>query len=129
MTAPSLGIVADDLSGAAECASHALVRVSRSIVVLAGGHADATTVLPDASRTGAAVANPALERVVVDGVLHVGGTPLHRTDLWAVEPTAAPDRVAAALHPLATVLVPHPVVTRGVAAVAAALVSAADAGL
>jgi len=34
MTALALGIVADDLSGAAECAAHALVRVSRSIVSL-----------------------------------------------------------------------------------------------
>ena len=200
MTAPSLGIVADDLSGAAECASHAFVRVSRSVVVLARRGTDATTLHADAPHTGAgvtedeplavvtvdtdsrrlteqeaqgavraaaalvtgapvvvkkvdsllrghvaaevsalaeelqrtpvvAVANPALERVVLDGVLHVGGTPLHRTDLWAVEATEAPDRVAAALHPLATVLVPHPVVSRGVAAVAEALAAAADAGL
>ncbi|WP_231372219.1 four-carbon acid sugar kinase family protein [Terracoccus sp. 273MFTsu3.1] len=199
MTALALGIVADDLSGAAECAAHALVRVSRSTVVLstlspdiarAAGHR------PDASTTGVgddpravltvdtdsrrlphadamravraaaalvttapvvvkkvdsllrghlaaevaalaeelqrtpvvAVANPALERVVVDGVLHVGGTPLHHTDLWAVEPTPAPDRVAAALHPLATVLVPHTTVLRGVEAVTAALDEAARTG-
>ena len=32
MATLSLGIVADDLSGAAECASHALLRVSRSTV-------------------------------------------------------------------------------------------------
>ena len=195
----ALGIVADDLSGAAECASHALVRVSRSTVVLsasssglapasghrpetraAGGADDPIVVLtvdtdsrrlPHAAAVRAvraaaalvttapvvvkkvdsllrghigaevaalaeelqrtpvvAVANPALERVVVDGVLHVGGTPLHHTDLWAVEPTPAPDRVAAALHPLATVLVPHTTVLRGVEAVAAALEEATRTG-
>ncbi len=35
MATLSLGIIADDLSGAAECASHALLRVSRSSVALA----------------------------------------------------------------------------------------------
>src|SRR6478736_10120807 len=187
----SLGIVADDLSGAAECASHALLRVSRSTVALstscatppgsarAGSASDRVVVTVDtdsrrlstddaarAVRAAAAlvasapvvvkkvdsllrghvaaevtalaeelqrtpvvaVANPALERVVVDGVLHVGGTPLHHTDLWAVEPTPAPDRVAAALHPLATVLVPHTTVLRGVEAVTAALDEAAGTG-
>ena len=34
MTPPSLGIVADDPSGAAECAAHSLLRVSLSTVVL-----------------------------------------------------------------------------------------------
>src|SRR5689334_2714089 len=34
MTTLTLAVVADDLSGAAECASHALLRVSRSTVVL-----------------------------------------------------------------------------------------------
>ena len=195
----ALGIVADDLSGAAECASHALMRVSRSTVVLSDSSsaiAAASGLRPDASTPGGAddplavltvdtdsrrlphaeavravraaaalvttapvvvkkvdsllrghvaaevaalaeelqrtpvvaVANPALERVVVDGVLHVGGTPLHHTDLWAVEPTPAPDRVAAALHPLATVLVPHTTVLRGVEAVTAALDEAAGTG-
>ncbi|WP_256796126.1 four-carbon acid sugar kinase family protein [Terrabacter sp. Ter38] len=205
MTALALGIVADDLSGAAECASHALVRVSRSTVVLSSSPPDiapASGHRPDASSSGGsggsggaahplavltvdtdsrrlthaeavravraaaalvttapvvvkkvdsllrghvaaevaalaeelqrtpvvAVANPALERVVVDGVLHVGGTPLHHTALWAVEPTPAPDRVAAALHPLATVLVPHTTVLRGVEAVTAALHEAARTG-
>ncbi len=186
MGTPSLGVVADDLSGAAECASHALLRVSRSAVVLAGSDTTAPSLRPTAVltvdadsrrrseddavravRTAAvlvagapvvvkkvdsllrghvaaevaalaeelqrtpvvAVANPALDRVVRDGVLHVGGTPLHDTDLWAVEPTAAPTRVAEALHPFPTVLVPHPVVALGVDAVADALVAAADARL
>jgi D-threonate/D-erythronate kinase len=209
MTALALGIVADDLSGAAECASHAMMRVSRSIVVLAHGCSVAAALpgdpgsapapagaeepcsadsadspdrvvsvdtdsrrLPEeeavrALRAAAplvtaapvvvkkvdsllrghvaaevaalaealqrapvvAVANPTLERVVVDGVLHVGGTPLHHTDLWAVEPVPAPERVAAALHPLPTVLVPHSTVLRGVEVVSAALAEAARTGL
>ena len=202
MTAPSLGIVADDLSGAAECASHALMRVSRSIVVLAGRDADATIVHPDAPctrrrrhrgraprgghrrhrlasthRAGGrrarsaqppvsspahpsssrrstrccedtspprssalaeelqrtpvvAVANPALERVV-----RRRRAP-RRWHAPAPTPTCGPSRRPrrptgwpTALHPLATVLVPHPVVSRGVAAVAEALAAAADAGL
>ena len=36
LSSMQLAIVADDLSGAAECASHALLRVSRSSVVLNG---------------------------------------------------------------------------------------------
>ena len=189
MTEPTLGIIADDLSGAAECASHVLVRVSRSTVVLVSESPQRrgpTLVEPDtvltvdtdsrrrvgadavravraaaALVTGApvvvkkvdsllrghlgvevaaladelqrtpvvAVANPALGRVVRDGVLHVGGTPLHETDLWAVETTAAPSRVAEALHPLPTVLVPHTTVLRGVDAVTEALTEATRTGL
>lgn len=191
MAARSLGIVADDLTGAAECASHVLLRVSRSEIVLAdpsaGGGAGAVSARPDAAvvtvdtdsrrlpadaavravRAAAAlmadipvvvkkvdsllrghvaaevaalaqalertpvvaVANPGLDRVVRDGVLHVGGTRLHDTDLWAVEPTAAPTRVAEALHPMPTVLVPHTVIALGEDAVAEALAAAADSGL
>ena len=191
MAARSLGIVADDLSGAAECAARALLRVSRSEVVLAGAsaagepgavttppHAAVVTVDTDSRRLPAdeavravraaaafvadapvvvkkvdsllrghvaaevgalaqvlqrtpvvAVANPALDRVVRDGVLHVAGTPLHDTDLWAVEPTAAPTRVSEALHPLPTVLVPHTVIALGVDAVADALAAAGQSGL
>jgi 4-hydroxythreonine-4-phosphate dehydrogenase len=187
MAARSLGIVADDLSGAAECASHALLRVSRSEVILcdtssattpASSMADVVTLDTDSRRLPTddavravraaaalvsdarvvvkkvdsllrghvaaelaaladelrrvpvvAVANPALDRVVRDGVLHVGGTPLHDTELWAVETTAAPTRVAEALHPLPTVLVPHTVIALGLDAVSDALAAAADSGL
>jgi 4-hydroxythreonine-4-phosphate dehydrogenase len=62
-------------------------------------------------------------------VLHVAGTPLHETDLWAVEPAPAPARVAESLHPLPTVSVPHATVRRGVGAVTAALVDAVASGL
>lgn len=191
MAALSLGIIADDLSGAAECASHALLRVSRSSVALgsSGSHAagadvgrdvdpvvvtvdtDSRRLSPDdaarAVRAAAAlvvaapvvvkkvdsllrghvaaevaaladelhrtpvvaVANPTLGRLVRGGVLHVGGTPLHETDLWAVEPRPAPARVAEVLAPLPTVLVPHTTVVLGVAAVSKALAAAAAGGL
>ena len=209
MATLSLGIVADDLSGAAECASHALLRVSRSSVALGssgshaagadGGGADRVIPAPDTASTTddgrdvdpvvvtvdtdsrrlspgdaaravraaaalvaaapvvvkkvdsllrghvaaevaaladelhrtpvVAVANPTLGRVVRGGVLHVGGTPLHETDLWAVEPRPAPARVAEALAPLPTVLVPHTTVVLGVAAVSKALAAAAAGGL
>ncbi len=189
MGALALGIVADDLSGAAECASHALVRVPRSNVQLAslstrpaatapGTVGTVVTVDTDsrgldaehaarAVRAAAplvadarvvvkkvdsllrgnvaaevaalaehlhrvpvvAVANPALDRVVRDGVLHVGGTPLHDTDLWVVERGPAPRRVADALHPLRVVLVSHATVLSGVEAVAVALVDAYRTGL
>src|SRR4051794_30921432 len=191
MAALSLGIIADDLSGAAECASHALLRVSRSTVSLAGAGAEpatdpltvdtpalVVTVDTDSRRVDAdaasrmvraaaslvaaapvvvkkvdsllrghvavevaaladelgrmpvvAVANPALGRIVRQGVLHVDGTPLHDTDLWEVEPGPVPRRVAEALRPLPTVLVPHETVLLGRAAVAEALVTAGRSGL
>ena len=44
-----LGVVADDLSGAAECASHAALRVSRSLVVLAPAGADPSPATADAA--------------------------------------------------------------------------------
>ncbi|MEW1952833.1 four-carbon acid sugar kinase family protein [Terrabacter sp. NPDC080008] len=186
----SLGIVADDLSGAAECAAHALVRVSRSIVNLTSsrpgpspertgtGNTSVLTVDTDSRRLDGhhaaaavrraatlvadapvvvkkvdsllrghlavevaaladelhrvpvvAVTNPALGRIVRDGVLHVDGMPLHDTDLWAVEPGPVPRCVADALQPLPTVLVPHETVLRGAEAVCVELAAAAERGL
>ncbi|MGO4596002.1 four-carbon acid sugar kinase family protein [Terrabacter sp. 2RAF25] len=198
-----LAVVADDLSGAAECAAHAVLRVSRSSVLLAdsaaptsapGPHdhphppddetstaATVTTVLAvdtDSRRLATdaavrvvrataplvapaaivvkkvdsllrghlgaevavladelqrvpvvAVANPALGRVVRDGILLVEGTPLHETDLWAVEPGPAPTTVAEALKPLETIVIPRATITRGVDTVAEALADARAAGL
>lgn len=74
-----------------------------------------------------AVSLPALSRTVRDGVLHVDGTPLHRTALWHVERGSAPRSVSAALAPMQTTLIDQEVVTAGVAAVTAAL-RVADAG-
>ena len=37
---------------------------------------------------------PILDRTVRDGVLHVEGVPLHHTDLWHLEATAAPTSIA-----------------------------------
>ena len=55
----ALGIVADDLSGAAECASHALMRVSRSTVVLS----DSSSAIAAASTSyGPRHASPVYQR-------------------------------------------------------------------
>jgi uncharacterized protein YgbK (DUF1537 family) len=175
-----LAIVADDLSGAAECAAHALMRVSRSSVVLHGQPDPADQIVTidtdtrgrpgqeasDRLRTTAAlvrsapivvkkvdsllrgnlsreiaslaaelgrtpvvaVANPALARTVRGGVVHIGDTPLHATDLWRVEPAGPPLSVAHVLSPMPTVVIPQSVVAEGVGAVASALGEAARAG-
>ncbi len=199
-TTPELAVVADDLSGAAECAAHGLLRVSRRIPLhLVSAHhlasdaarrltapgapdapdarsrvlvvdTDARVLDPtaagervraasalvgqapvvvqkidsllrgnvatevDALARGlgrvpvVALANPALGRTVTDGVLHVGGTPVHETRLWAVEPTSAPTSVAGALRPLRTVPVPLDTVRSGVAGLADAFRRAAADG-
>jgi 4-hydroxythreonine-4-phosphate dehydrogenase len=75
-----------------------------------------------------AVANPALRRTVRGGILHIGETPLHATDLWRVEATAPPPSVVHALAPLRAVVVPQSVVAAGVGAVASALSELARAG-
>ncbi|WP_076261690.1 four-carbon acid sugar kinase family protein [Intrasporangium flavum] len=189
-TTPELAVVADDLSGAAECAAHGLLRVSRSVALqlLSPADAGAPREAPDASgrvvvvdtdtrvlsgpaarervcaasqlvasapvvvhkidsllrgnvavevaalaeslaRTPVvAVANPALGRTVTDGVLHVGGTPLHDTTLWAVEPGAPPAGVADALRTVRTTPVPLDTVRSGVGALAEAFRRAAADG-
>ncbi|MFI7481563.1 four-carbon acid sugar kinase family protein [Kocuria sp. M1R5S2] len=43
---------------------------------------------------------PELGRTVRDGVLHVGGRPLHESDLWAVEPCPPAHSIAAQLAPV-----------------------------
>ncbi|GAA4880888.1 four-carbon acid sugar kinase family protein [Saccharopolyspora cebuensis] len=45
-------------------------------------------------------ASPATGRTVLGGVVHLGGTALHRTDAWRAETAAPPPAVAAALEPL-----------------------------
>lgn len=45
---------------------------------------------------------PVLGRLVVDGVLHVDGTPLHHTDHWSAETQVPPESVAALLRDLPT---------------------------
>ncbi|TQM61772.1 four-carbon acid sugar kinase family protein [Humibacillus xanthopallidus] len=198
MVALEIGVIADDLTGSAECAAHALLRVSRSSILLTApevptqdpGHPADNTAASDragmlrvltvdthsrgvapsaaAARASAAadvvadapvvvkkvdsllrgnvaveiaavaaqlgrapvvaVSNPALGRVVRDGVLHVGGIPLHETELWHVEPTPAPRSVPEAMIPLRTVLVPQRTVDAGVAAVADVLRDIASSG-
>lgn len=51
-------------------------------------------------------ASPATGRIVLDGVLHVDGIPLHHTDSWAVEGSSPPRSVADALRPLTAAAVP-----------------------
>ncbi|MFE3830194.1 four-carbon acid sugar kinase family protein [Streptomyces sp. NPDC059092] len=57
-----------------------------------------------------APALPVAGRTVLDGVVHLHGTPLHATDAWRAEPLPAPRSVAAALGDPRTVLVPLTVV-------------------
>ena len=180
MSPMQLAIVADDLSGAAECAAHALLRVSRSSVVLHGRPDPADQIITldtdtrgrggdevsDRLRVAAglvrsapvvvkkvdsllrgnlsreiaslaeelgrtpvvAVANPALRRTVRGGILHIGDTPLHATELWRVEASEPPRSVVQALAPLPAIVIPQSVVAEGVDAVATALGSAARAG-
>lgn len=68
----------------------------------------ATGATEDAAATlvVACPATPALGRTVVDGIVHVDGTPLPRTDLWRVEAQAAPSSVAQALGAPEARLVP-----------------------
>lgn len=48
---------------------------------------------------------PDLDRIVVDGVVHIGGVPLHRTELWRAEAHDPPRSVADALSPLPSQLI------------------------
>ncbi|KNH17562.1 4-hydroxythreonine-4-phosphate dehydrogenase [Arthrobacter sp. ZBG10] len=74
-----------------------------------------------------APALPAMGRSTVNGMVHHGGVPLHRTPLWDAEPTAAPESVAATLAPLDTTLISLAAVRSGTPALTA-LLMAASAG-
>jgi 4-hydroxythreonine-4-phosphate dehydrogenase len=187
MVALEIGIIADDLSGGAECAVRALLRVSRSTILLSGAleesmrdadgrtrvltvdtHSRGLDTAAAASRAAAAAAavsaapvvvkkvdsllrgnvaaeiaavaqqlgrtpvvaisNPALGRIVRDGVLHVEGTALHETDLWQVEASPAPTSLRQALRPLRTVLIPQRTVDAGADSVARAVRDIAASG-
>jgi uncharacterized protein YgbK (DUF1537 family) len=72
-------------------------------------------------------ASPATGRIVLDGVLHVDGIPLHHTESWAVEGSSPPCGVADALRPLAAATVPLGVVRGpGAAASLAKALTTAD---
>nr|WP_281387027.1 four-carbon acid sugar kinase family protein [Jiangella mangrovi] len=75
-----------------------------------------------------APALPALGRTVVGGAVLVGGVPLERSGAWAAESRPAPSSLAEALAPLPVTVVELPVVRGGMAELADALRSAADAG-
>ncbi|WP_327633072.1 hypothetical protein OHB24_24000 [Kribbella sp. NBC_00482] len=76
-----------------------------------------------------ASALPSAGRVVVDGVLRVGGVPLHETDWWHAEDRPAPRSVSEALAPLDTCSVPLATVRQGGEVLAKALAEAGTAGL
>ncbi|WP_427892394.1 four-carbon acid sugar kinase family protein [Kribbella sp. GL6] len=71
-----------------------------------------------------ATALPSAGRTVVDGVLRVGGVPLHESGLWHAEGLRVPRNLSEALAPVPTVLVPLATVRDG-EALAKALASAA----
>lgn len=75
-----------------------------------------------------ATALPLADRVVVDGVLRVGGVPLHETGLWHAEDRPVPRTVFEALAPLETCSVPLATVREGGEVLAKALAAAAAAG-
>ncbi|WP_111509353.1 4-hydroxythreonine-4-phosphate dehydrogenase PdxA [Mycobacterium kyogaense] len=58
------------------------------------GHIGSTVdVLADRGPVVVAAGLPGLGRTVRDGVLHVDGVPLHRTDLWHLEPAPPPESI------------------------------------
>ncbi|WEH12871.1 four-carbon acid sugar kinase family protein [Streptomyces sp. VNUA24] len=75
---------------------------AEAVAYAAGAHAVVT-----------ALALPVAGRTVRDGVVHLPGGPLHRTDAWRAEGRAAPASVADALHGLVTEGVPLDRVRRG----------------
>ncbi|WP_432520630.1 four-carbon acid sugar kinase family protein [Kineococcus sp. SYSU DK006] len=95
-------------------------RVALKVDSLLRGHLAAVTAA--ALATGAPVvlapALPVAGRTVRGGVVHVDGTPLHRTGAWHAELTAPPVSVAAALAPGSSTAAPAvPAVVLGLDAV------------
>ncbi|WP_246069987.1 four-carbon acid sugar kinase family protein [Humibacillus xanthopallidus] len=117
-------------AAAAAAVSAAPVVVKKIDSLLRGNvAAEIAAVAQQLGRTAVvAVSNPALGRVVRDGVLHVEGTPLHETDLWQVETSPAPTSVQQALRPLRTVLISQHTVDAGTDAVAQAVHDIAASG-
>ncbi|MET8469163.1 four-carbon acid sugar kinase family protein [Streptomyces sp. NPDC006422] len=77
-----------------------------------------------------ATALPVGGRTVRDGVLRIGGVPLHETDAWRAEEGCAPPRsVAQAFAPLPTAVVPLDVVRREPRRLAERLAELAGRGL
>ncbi|MFC8433600.1 four-carbon acid sugar kinase family protein [Streptomyces sp. NPDC057253] len=76
-----------------------------------------------------AFALPAGGRTVRDGVVRLGGVPLHRTDAWRAEGRPAPPSVTEALRGLVTEVVPLDCVRRGPTALTDRLRDVAARGL
>ncbi|MEU5612422.1 four-carbon acid sugar kinase family protein [Streptomyces sparsogenes] len=70
--------------------------IAAEVAALAGGGAGVVV----------APALPAAGRAVRGGVVHLGATPLHRTDAWRAEPGPPPRSVPEALGPARTALIP-----------------------
>ncbi|MFD7183989.1 four-carbon acid sugar kinase family protein [Streptomyces sp. NPDC059904] len=94
------------------------------------GHlaAEAAAYAEGAEAVVIAPALPAAGRTVTGGVVHVNGLPLHRTDGWRAERTAAPRSLPEALSGLPVRTVPLDVVRSGSAALEAEFRRIADCG-
>jgi uncharacterized protein YgbK (DUF1537 family) len=92
--------------------------------LLRGPVASQLSVLAEGGPVILAPALPPLGRSTVNGTIHHQGVPLHQTALWHAEPSAPPETIAGALHPLATVVVDLATVRSGTELLTAALTAA-----
>lgn len=89
--------------------------------LLRGPVASQLSVLAEGGPVILAPALPPLGRTTSNGVIHHQGVPLHETSLWHAEPCAPAESIAAALHPLPTVLVGLATVRSGTEFLSAAI--------
>ncbi|NNN29361.1 4-hydroxythreonine-4-phosphate dehydrogenase PdxA [Streptomyces sp. S3(2020)] len=75
--------------------------------------AETAALAEEAEGVVVATALPALDRTVREGVVHLGGVPLHATGTWRAEGTAPPSSVAEALADCRTAVVPLEAVRGG----------------
>ncbi len=104
-----------------------LLRGNVAATVTALHHAD----LRDGASGATTVLAPALPsggRTVLDGVVHVRGTPLHHGDTWSAEATRPPPTIADAIAPLPSRVLPLRTVRAGGHRLRDALTEASGAG-
>jgi 4-phospho-D-threonate 3-dehydrogenase / 4-phospho-D-erythronate 3-dehydrogenase len=92
--------------------------------LLRGNLAAEIGVLAEAGPVVLAPALPIADRTVEDGVVRLGGIPLHETDAWRMEPGSAPRSVAAALAPVRAAVLGLDAVRGGACALARSLEAA-----
>jgi uncharacterized protein YgbK (DUF1537 family) len=92
--------------------------------LLRGPVASQLSVLAEGGPVILAPALPPLGRSTVNGIIHHQGVPLHETALWNAEPSAPPQTIAEALHPLATAVVDLATIRSGTELLTAALTAA-----